>query len=70
MADTEGKRKSWRDVPKIHPAAEFSRLMSPEKLKELAENIKTEGMRIPVTAKFLLAEESRTPGVHAKNIGK
>jgi ParB-like chromosome segregation protein Spo0J len=39
---------SWRDVLKIHPAAELFPMMSPEELKTLAEDIKANGLRHPV----------------------
>jgi len=42
------KSKSWRDVLKIHPAAELFPLMSEAELKELAANIKVNGVQIPI----------------------
>jgi hypothetical protein len=37
----------WRNVLKIHPAAELFPLMSPEELKELGEDIKKNGPQVP-----------------------
>ena len=34
------KKQSWRDVLKVHPAAELFPLMSDAELKELGEDIK------------------------------
>jgi hypothetical protein len=49
MADTEGKRKSWRDVLKIHPAAEMFPLMSKDELEALGEDIKKGELRESVS---------------------
>jgi DNA-binding Lrp family transcriptional regulator len=46
--------KSWRDVLPIHPAAELFPRMTPEELRALGEDIKTNGLREPVV---LYAEE-------------
>jgi hypothetical protein len=40
--------KSWRDVLPIHPAAELFPLMSPDELRELGEDIKATGLRLPI----------------------
>jgi ParB/Sulfiredoxin domain len=48
---------SWRDVLSIHPAAEFFPLMSPNELRELAEDIKKHGLRSPVM--FCLADDGK-----------
>jgi hypothetical protein len=40
---------SWRDVIKVHPAAELFPLMSPEELKALGEDIVENGMTQPIT---------------------
>jgi hypothetical protein len=40
--------KSWRDVLKVHPAAELFPLMSPDELKVLGEDIKKNGLTNPV----------------------
>ena len=39
---------SWRDLIKVHPAAEMFPLMSPEELKELGEDIKANGLKVPI----------------------
>jgi len=40
---------SWRDLIKVHPAAEMFPLMPPEELKVLGEDIKANGLTEPVT---------------------
>jgi hypothetical protein len=40
--------KSWRDVLPVHPAADLFPLMSPDELKALGEDIKKNGMQLPV----------------------
>ena len=42
------KRKSWRDAIPIHPAADLLPLMSPDELRELADDIKKNGLRVKV----------------------
>jgi len=42
-------KKSWRDVLKIHPAADVFPLMSPEELQDLAKDIRKNGLRNPVS---------------------
>src|SRR5215469_352563 len=42
------KPKGWRTTLPIHPAAELFPLMSPAELKELAEDIKKNGLVSPV----------------------
>jgi hypothetical protein len=44
----KAKRKSWRDVVPIHPAAELFPLMSPDELRELGEDIKKNGLLTPI----------------------
>ena len=39
--------KSWREVLKLHPAAELFPPLSPSELKELGEDIKTNGLQSP-----------------------
>src|SRR5262245_47906488 len=41
--------KSWRDVLKVHPAAELFPLMSEAELRELGEDIKKTGLKMPLT---------------------
>jgi hypothetical protein len=40
--------KSWRDVLKIHPAAELFPRMSPDDLRALGEDIKANGLKSPI----------------------
>src|SRR5690242_10551864 len=40
--------KNWRDHFPPHPAAEAYPLMSEKELKELAEDIKKNGLRVPI----------------------
>jgi hypothetical protein len=40
----------WRDILPIHPAAELFPLMSPDELRELGENIRKNGLQIPIVA--------------------
>ena len=41
--------KSWRDVIEVHPATDLFPLMTSDELKVLAEDIKKNGLKIPVT---------------------
>jgi hypothetical protein len=41
--------KSWRDVIKVHPAADLFPMMTPDELKALAEDISKHDVLIPVT---------------------
>jgi hypothetical protein len=47
---------SWRDVLKIHPAAELFPLMGADELKALGEDIKRNGMTSPIVVTFLEAD--------------
>ncbi len=40
--------KSWRDVLKVHPAADLFPMMSLDELKALGEDIKKNGLRAPI----------------------
>jgi hypothetical protein len=42
------KGKSWRDVLPVHPAADLFPLMSPDELKVLGEDIKKNGLEVPI----------------------
>ncbi len=41
--------KSWRDVLKVHPAADLFPMMTPDELKALGEDIKKNGLQVPIT---------------------
>jgi ParB-like nuclease domain len=45
---TQPPRFDWRKHLKVHPAAELFPLMAEAELKELAEDIKTNGLRSPI----------------------
>ena len=38
----------WRDLLKVHPAAEMFPMMSPDELKDLGEDIKANGLTMPI----------------------
>ena len=40
---------SWRDVLKIHPAAELFPMMGPDELMALGKDLKANGMAVPIT---------------------
>ena len=40
--------KSWRDVLPVHPAAEMFPMMNETELRELGEDIKATGLRLPI----------------------
>jgi hypothetical protein len=42
-------QKSWRDVLAIHQAAQLFEQMGPDELKALGEDIKANGMKVPIT---------------------
>ena len=44
LAPERGRRPSWRDVLKVHPAADLFPLMSRDELLELGEDIKKNGL--------------------------
>ena len=41
-------KSSWRDVLPIHPAADLFPMMTPDELKELGEDIRKQGQRVPI----------------------
>jgi hypothetical protein len=45
---TVNLRKWWRDVLKVHPAAELFPPMSPDELQALGEDIKANGLTAPI----------------------
>src|SRR3954463_15099203 len=48
MVTTAKPAKSWRDVIKIHPAAELFPLMPPDELRALGKDIKKNGLTSPI----------------------
>ena len=42
-------KRSWRDVLPIHPAAELLPLMSEQERRELGDDIKENGLHVPIT---------------------
>jgi hypothetical protein len=55
----------WRDVLKVHPAAELFPLMSPNELRELADDIKQHGLRQPVS--FVRDDDGRAVLIDGRN---
>jgi hypothetical protein len=53
---SSAKPVSWRDVLPIHPAAELFPPLPPDEPRALGEDIKANGMRMPVT---LLHQQSK-----------
>src|SRR5262245_56993071 len=47
-AATTDRRKSWRDILKIHPAAQLFPLMTPEELRVLGKDILENGLSSPI----------------------
>lgn len=45
----EATKGSWRDQIAVHSAADVFPLMSPDELQELADDIKVNGLQVPVT---------------------
>jgi Protein of unknown function (DUF5131) len=46
---SEVARKSWRDILPIHPAAQLFPPMSSDELQELGEDIRTNGLKMPLS---------------------
>ncbi|MBY5488686.1 hypothetical protein ELH49_20750 [Rhizobium ruizarguesonis] len=44
----DAKTKTWRDEIKVHPAADLFPMMSEPELRELGEDIKRNGLRMPI----------------------
>jgi hypothetical protein len=49
---SDPNRKSWRDVIRVHPAADLFPMMSKDELRELGEDIKKNGIRTPIVFWF------------------
>jgi hypothetical protein len=56
-SERQAAPKSWRDVLPIHPAADLFPLMAPDELKALGEDIKKNGLKIPIV--FCLADDGK-----------
>jgi len=69
-------RKSWRDVLKIHPAADLFPMMAAEEMKALGADIKARGLVVPVvlwsaqpgSEKFVLDGRNRLDSMEAAGI--
>lgn len=48
VVETSSQQPKWRDRLAIHPAAELFPLMSKEELRTLADDIKQNGLRVPI----------------------
>ena len=68
ITDTEEEKTSWRDVFKVHPAAKIFPMLPKEKLLELGEDIKANGLKVKITlfddgnSKSLLDGRNRLDG--------
>src|SRR5262249_52838781 len=60
------QRKSWRHFIPIHPAADLFPLMSPDEFKTTADDIRQNGLRIPV-AVFKAQKHSRPELLDGRN---
>ena len=45
---SKAKSTGWRDLIQVHPAAKLFPLMSPEELQALGEDIRTNGLKMPI----------------------
>jgi hypothetical protein len=61
------KKASWRNVLKIHPAADLFPLMSSDELKALGEDIKANGMKVPVVLRRAKDEDDEFELVDGRN---
>jgi hypothetical protein len=48
IIDQQPPAPCWRELLKIHPAAELFPLLAADELRALGEDIKTHGMRMPI----------------------
>jgi hypothetical protein len=51
LAEHVAAASSWRDVLPIHPAAELFPRLSPDELKTLGEDIKVNGLQVPIVVR-------------------
>jgi hypothetical protein len=59
------RKKSWRDILPVHPAAELFPLMSKAELRELAPDIKANTLQVPIV--LWSADRSLVDGLLVKN---
>jgi hypothetical protein len=59
---SENNKKGWRDVLPVHPAAEIFPLMSEPELKAMAEDIKKNGLQVPIV---LCRADDRRPNPYS-----
>jgi hypothetical protein len=69
-AATKQAAPSWRDILKIHPAAEVDPMMSDDELRVLGEDIKKNGLQHPITTYdgMLLDGRQRLDGMEKADV--
>ena len=68
---TPARKPSWRDVLAIHPACDLFPLMTPAELFELGEDIKKNGLKLPIAItgdSQLLDGRGRLDGMEAAGV--
>ena len=63
MTDDNARRASWRDHLKVHPAADLFPLMSEDELRELGEDIKKNGLKLPILYCAAPGDENGKPAL-------